>query len=293
MSLRIAIGIATIGRRDVLSEAVAELAFQTRPADTIVVCGASPGDVDQAQLETLGLPLRVIFSEPGSAHQRNAIFDNLVGFDAVLFIDDDFLMRKDYVEHLERVLENHPDVTVVTGHVLADGAHSAGVPLGEARSILARSTAATDSRLEEAYSGYGCNMAVRLAPLVTHGIRFNERLPLYAWLEDLDLSRRLARHGRIVKSRALQGVHMAVKTGRTSGRRYGYSQIANPIDLYRDGVIPLSVVLSHIGKPVASNLIRSLAPEPYIDRRGRLFGNLKAGWDLLRGRLKPDAILRM
>jgi hypothetical protein len=35
------------------------------------------------------------------------------------------------------------------------------------------------------------------------------------------------------------------------------------------------------------NMVRSLAPEPWVDRRGRLRGNLIAIADLLRGRMHP------
>ena len=38
-------------------------------------------------------------------------------------------------------------------------------------------------------------------------------------------------------------------------------------------------------------LLRSLAPEPWVDRRGRLRGNLIAIADLLRGRMHPLRVL--
>ena len=66
------------------------------------------------------------------------------------------------------------------------------------RAILARPAAAAGGRSPESrptFSGYGCNMAVRLAPMREHGLRFDERLPLYGWQEDVDLSRRLAAFG--------------------------------------------------------------------------------------------------
>jgi hypothetical protein len=44
---------------------------------------------------------------------------------------------------------------------------------------------------------------------------------------------------------------------------------------------------------IAANLGRSLWPESYIDRRGRLRGNLIAIFHLLIGRVEPEYILRM
>ncbi|BCP56166.1 glycosyl transferase [Kaistia sp. 32K] len=295
--MKLAVGIATTGRREALSQAVAELAGQTRPADRVVICAVRPEDVDAGRLAALGLPLDIRFAMADLPRQRNAILDQLAGFDAVLFLDDDFLVRPDYLAAVEAILAAHADVVLVTGTVLADGARNAGIPFEAARAILAASSGTVDGpaepELEAVFGAYGCNMAVRLAPVFAAGLRFNENLPLYGWLEDLDFSRRIARHGRVVRSVLPRGVHMAIKSGRVSGRRYGYSQVANPVDLYREGLIPLTSVLSQAGRNLASNLVRSLAPEAHIDRRGRLRGNFRALADLARGRLSPRAILDM
>jgi hypothetical protein len=44
---------------------------------------------------------------------------------------------------------------------------------------------------------------------------------------------------------------------------------------------------------IAANLLKSLAPEPWIDRRGRLRGNLIALLDIARGQVDPRRILTM
>ena len=44
---------------------------------------------------------------------------------------------------------------------------------------------------------------------------------------------------------------------------------------------------------VVSNLIHSVRPEPHIDRRGRLAGNLLAIGDWLRGRVDPQRVLHL
>jgi hypothetical protein len=41
------------------------------------------------------------------------------------------------------------------------------------------------------------------------------------------------------------------------------------------------------------NLARSLCPEPYVDRAGRVVGNLTAMRDLVVGRLDPQRILEL
>jgi hypothetical protein len=49
--------------------------------------------------------------------------------------------------------------------------------------------------------------------------------------------------------------------------------------------------VAHIARNMAMNIVRSLWPEPYIDRRGRLNGNFVAVRDLLSGKLSPERIL--
>ena len=48
-------------------------------------------------------------------------------------------------------------------------------------------------------------------PVWGDGSRFDENLPLYGWLEDVDFCRQLARYGRIVKNIRLIGVHLGSK----------------------------------------------------------------------------------
>jgi hypothetical protein len=91
----------------------------------------------------------------------------------------------------------------------------------------------------------------------------------------------------------LSGVHLGVKSGRTSGLRFGYSQIANPIYLMRKGTMSLSFGGKSILKNLAANLFRSVRPEAYVDRVGRLKGNLFALGDLVRGKLHPGRITEL
>ena len=126
-----------------------------------------------------------------------------------------------------------------------------------------------------------------------HTASFDERLPLYAWLEDVDFSRRLACHGRIVKVPSARGVHLGVKSGRQSGVRLGYSQVANPIYLMRKGTCCYRKASYQMAQNLLMNFARSLWPEPYIDRQGRAFGNARAILDLIVGRLNPSRILSL
>jgi hypothetical protein len=75
--------------------------------------------------------------------------------------------------------------------------------------------------------------------------------------------------------------------------RFGYSQIANPVYMMRKGTMTASYGLRQMARNLASNLAKSIVPEPWVDRRGRLKGNALAFADLLRGTLDPRNILRL
>ena len=107
------------------------------------------------------------------------------------------------------------------------------------------------------------------------------------WLEDVDFSRQLARHGRIVSSERLHGVHLGTKSGRTSGLRLGYSQIANPVYLMSKKTMSPRHAAPQIMRNLVANAVKFIRPEPWVDRRGRLLGNMRAVGDLVRGRLSP------
>ena len=84
----------------------------------------------------------------------------------------------------------------------------------------------------------GCNMAFRYSAL--RNIHFDERLPLYAWLEDADFRGQAERYGHVIRAEALSGVHLGHKQGRGRGVTLGYSQIANALYLATKGTVPLS-----------------------------------------------------
>jgi GT2 family glycosyltransferase len=189
------------------------------------------------------------------------------------------------------MFSRRPDIVMITGELIADGIKGPGLAPAEARRRL--DDAKSDRRDRKTWpyhAGYGCNMAFRQAVAKDHGLTFDESLPLYGWLEDVDFSQQLARYGKVVKTRAARGVHLGVKSGRQSGVRLGYSQIANPIYLLRKKTCPPKNAFRLMAQNCISNLVRSLAPEPYVDRAGRLRGNVMALFDLARGRLAPQRI---
>lgn len=289
--MRLGIGIATRGRPAVLAETIAELAHQTRRADELLICHVGPEDV--GELPQRRPDIRFLRTSPGLPRQRNTILEATEA-DILLFLDDDFFPAPAYLAVLERVFAAHLDCVVATGTVIADGAKGPGIASEEARAILAADRS-PDNPLAVAphFNGYGCNMAVRMAVVRRTGIRVDERLPLYAWYEDIDFTRALGRHGTILRLAGARGVHLGVKQARTPGLRLGYSQVVNPIYLARKGTFPWSHALPSAARHLAINAVRSLFPEPHVDRFGRFRGNLLALIDIARGRIEPERALAL
>ena len=291
--LTIAVGIATSGRAAILAEALADLARQTRRPDRVFVLYSK--DEDIGDLPRTFEHSEFFQSAGGLCEKRNRIMDAASSFDLIFFMDDDFFCHPEYLRETEEAFLRDRRTVATTGIVLADGAKGPGLSLSKARNILKAASASPRAHQtpRAAFNTYGCNMAFRLATVREHGVRFDEQLPAYAWYEDIDFSRRLARFGSMLRLRNAFGVHLGAKVGRVSGRRLGYSQIANPIYLSRKGSFPWDHTARSVTRNFLANLVRSLAPESYIDRRGRLRGNLLAVADLLRGRMHPKRILTM
>ncbi len=291
--LKIAIAIATAGRRDVVAEMIGLLANQSRMAEELLICPARDEDFDQACLRAYSGEVRVLYGPVGLPPQRNVLLDATEA-DVVIFFDDDFLPSSDYVAEVETLFATYPEVVIATGKLLADGILGPGIVYEEGLRILKQAGPNVELQsLTSTYNGYGCNMAIRMQVVRDHGVRFDERLPLYAWLEDVDFSRQLASHGSVVQVARLRGVHLGTKgSGRSAGRRLGYSQVANPLYLARKGTMRWPLALKHMAKNLLANSMRSLSPEPWVDRRGRLAGNCLAMWDCLRGQVDPQRILR-
>lgn len=285
---RIAIGIASTGRPGILAQTLPLLDEQTETAERVLLAIASPSDMP-AELPDLACPVEELPGPKGLTRQRNRILDAAGDVDAVVFLDDDYLMAPDFLARVRELLSARPDMAVATGRVIADGIGDRGLALHEGLALITGDRPPTSlAPPAPTYNAYGCNMVVATSPLRRVPLRFDEALPLYGWLEDVDFSRRMSAHGAVLYAPALRGVHLGTKTGRSPGRRLGYSQIANPLYLARQGTMARGRAWRQIARNVAANLARLPRPEPWIDRVGRLSGNALAALDLARGRLTPE-----
>jgi len=231
----------------------------------------------------------------GLAAQRNtALRSVLPNAGIITFFDDDFLPADDYLCRVDVAFRNNPDFAVVRGNVVADGICTTGLTFEEGIAALQEAAPARvdeNPHIIDHSSAYGCNMSFRASFI--RELRFDERLVLYGWQEDRDFSFRVGQRGRIVEISNIVGVHLGVKGGRVSGIRLGYSQIVNPVYLVGKGTMPILSGVRLMLRNITANAIKSLHPEPWIDRRGRLRGNIIAIIHVIMGRIEPEYVLKL
>lgn len=290
--MRLVVIVPTLGRKDQIGRLLAHLEGQSRLPDEVVISAPDGSHVEVRHTERF--PLRVVLGRTGLSAQRNSALAEVLGrFDIITFFDDDFIPATDYLEGVERAFEEHADWASVTGRVLRDGVSTAGLTWEEGLAAVraAELEPAGEPKVVDRIAAYGCNMSIRAGFI--GDLRFDERLALYGWQEDVDFTSQLRSKGRVVGLSTLRGVHLGVKAGRVSGVRFGYSQVVNPVYLVRKGSFPALPAFSLMARNIAMNVARSLWPESYVDRRGRLRGNLRAIAHVATGRIEPEYILRM
>jgi GT2 family glycosyltransferase len=292
-----AVVVATKDRPLAVSRLLDTLKHQTVRPDVIIISAYNDGDVEGDH--TSADNVQVLFGPPGLPAQRNRALALLRGkADIVIFFDDDFVPSRFWIERVQALLKSHPDVGGVTGQVLADGVKSMEIAWAEAQSIVDEADQSgthiswDDVSIPDFHmSPYGCNMAFRAKAI--QDIEFDERLVLYGWLEDRDFGARAARRARMIFTDLLWGVHLGVRSGRTSGLRFGYSQVVNPWYLKQNGSMKSIEVYGYIIRALARNALGIVFRTSEIDRWGRFKGNLIGLTDILHGRWAPERIAHL
>ena len=299
--------VATKGRAKETYILLDYLAKQTLAASFIYLVGSEQKDVEGLEQHPLFAAGKtaVLLSPAGLTIQRNAGLITLTPLVKelppqdwfVTFFDDDFRPAPNWLENAAKALQQDSTVVGITGNVLADGVNTEfGIAELDAPQYINGtkppethwSSAAQKKHLDGLY---GCNMCYR--GTVASGERFDEHLPMYGWQEDWDYSSRARKFGSLILEPSCRGVHLGVSSGRTSGVRFGYSQISNPIFLLKKGSMSWSKAALLMSKNIASNMLKTLLMVRDKDFPGRLRGNLLAFLHLLTGKLDPLHVLKI
>lgn len=290
--MKISVVIPTLNRPDLLARVLAHLEKQERLPDEVVI--SAPSETHVPPFTSNRFEVRSVYGAVGLSAQRNTAMETLLSStDVITFFDDDYLPARNYLARVAAHFERMTDVAAMMGHVAVDGARGSGLSFEEGEMALraAEASVYSDEAPVDLPGTYGCNMSFRTAAIGT--LRFDERLVLYGWQEDIDFSGQLRARGRVVRMADLLGVHLGIKTARVSGRRLGYSQVVNPTYLILKGSMPPRFALNLMARNVTANLVKSVWSEPHVDRRGRLLGNLIGVYHLATGRIEPEYILKL
>lgn len=289
-----ALVVATVGRPELVAKLLDQVSRASPPPDEVVL---SPvGELDLPDLSETSYPFKVtvIIGARGAAAQRNAGVDAVsLSPDVIVFMDDDSMPRSDFFEQVSRHFEERQESQAMTGNVILEGSDRAVAPLtedeiqGALRSSFSNPLTLRPDREHDQL--YGCNMAIRSQ--VFSKLRFDERLPLYSYLEDLDMARGIIQGGgKIFSVPSAVIVHrMDPSGGRRAARRFGYSSVMNWEYLRRKGRVPVTALRYPIFVTLKNILLSAVGDQRQL-RRGRLRGNALAFADLARGRVTPERI---
>lgn len=294
----IAIIIASTGRPAELGRWINHIERQTiKPTEMIWVVSSNL-DLPPDAANLPSSHVKIIQAPKSLTAQRNAGLDALHhDVEIVAFFDDDYVPSRSCLADIVASFTALPDVVGLTGRLLADGINTPGISYKNAERMIQIFESQDSSRTRQSRAFkptkglYGCNMAFRRESI--GDCRFDERLPLYAWQEDWDFASRVSNGRKIGWTDGFVGVHQGVKNGRTSGTRFGYSQIANPIYLYRKGSMDAQKASMLMLRNLIANHVRAFRSEAWIDRRGRVTGNWLALRDFFRSSLDPKRVLEI
>jgi GT2 family glycosyltransferase len=248
--------------------------------------------------ETRNLPgVRVLVGTRGTCVQRNQALRSIEHRpECILFLDDDVELDHHYVREILACYRRHPSVAVVNGRNLAHGIFSAGTVDRALACRLIEDYRREHPKMQSAEPGavtpmsttYGCRMSIRGSLLGK--VSFDERLVLYAFLEDLDFALQCRPSGTVVESVHALGVHLEVASGRMDQKRRGYAEVINPLYLWskRTG-FPLRKAVLGSARRTAINAVVAVRER----ESKQLAGNLLAWMDAARGRFHPEKILEL
>ena len=291
-NMRVGMVIATKRRAELVHKVANAINEQSLLPNMLCISCSCHDDMDESKLNTK-FPVTVIYSKIGASAQRNAGIEHVIKTsDYVIFIDDDFIMHHQWIENMVKAFEDN-NVVGVDGRLIRDGAREkkGGINFEEALASLKSSSILPSSGFSVRKHLYGCNMAYRCSAI--ENVRFDEKLPLYSWLEDLDFSHNAGEMGALRSYNSLLGVHMGSKGGKVLDRLYGVSQIMNSVYLYRKGSIGFGLLMRFTIAPFIKNACMSLFTSPFTDHKQRLKGNLFALKKLMNGECDPSIISRM
>jgi GT2 family glycosyltransferase len=303
--------ICTYKRAPSLKRLLDSLAIQDRTPDALIIVDASP-DAETEQVvknrtdsENLGITLlylRVRGPLQGLTRQRNFGL-GMVNTDLVAFFDDDVVFAPGCLSELEKTHRRMSDEVVGVGAYISNSSRSPStlwrvrhhlrmVPslepgryFGSGISVPWSFLPPTDKAVEVDCLP-GCAMTWKTS--VVRELGFHSGFDGYALGEDLDLSLRALRKGKLVLAGAAQLKHLHEPSGRPNHFKLGYMSIYNTYQIHRRGLKNRTWrdVLWFVYTWSLDTLLllrHFVIPTRIPSTLKHFFGRFKATFDLIRG----------
>ncbi|MGI9020593.1 MAG: glycosyltransferase family 2 protein [Solirubrobacterales bacterium] len=219
--LEYSVVVPTLGERETLSRCLDCLAAQTRPPAEVVVVAAEGAPVDTRE------GVRIAHSPASTSGQRNA-GARLVSTPVVLFVDDDVLLEPDFGDVMMGTWERlgAESLAGVMGTIINDpwelrfSRRLVRAALGQSHVTFRRgrhthlmasgNVAFVPDPGDDEDVGFAGTACVSYRRDLFLDEPFDESLPGYVLGEDLDLSARLARRGRLIQTPRARARHLEV-----------------------------------------------------------------------------------
>jgi glucosyl-dolichyl phosphate glucuronosyltransferase len=214
---RIAVVIATAGRKKEPLRLINSLSQQTRIPNQIIIAAGDdtlqPDDIPSAGIQVTFL--KVV--PPGLPRQRNLGASKSTA-DLLLFVDDDFVLDVDYLRAMEQEFSNNPTMVAAGGQTI--GVRKPRLLVRSMQHFFGLTRLACRSYLQKTgFPGLAYGMVGKQQATVLSGsnlmvrrnawqqTQFDESLTGYAWMEDDDFTYRAAKLGELWEIPAAKGEH--------------------------------------------------------------------------------------
>lgn len=251
--------VCTFKRPDSLGRFLQSLTQQDRQFSECLIVDASPDDQSEQVVRNVltASPLRwnvryfrVAGEERGLTRQRNFALQR-VSSDLVAFFDDDVVLAPDCLSELVRVHVGRSDAVVAVGASTGNGA-----PVESTLWKLRRALRIVSNLKPGSYQRSGMSVPWEFLPPTTDAVegdwlggfammwktsvirdlQFREAFEGYAQGEDLDVSLRAHKFGKLLLAGGAHVQHLEDRSGRPDQFRLGYMAIHNRYQIHRHGL---------------------------------------------------------
>lgn len=236
MAFEVSVVISTRNRYQDLEECLSSLQEQSqKPSEIIIIDQSDEDKIDRIKKSAEKHGAKYFFlSKPNSlTKSRNYGIEKAKG-DLILFVDDDTILKRDYIENMTSFFNAEKNMIAATGAIindydtpfllftlklfyklirsvfLLDTLNPEGFEISPVFEASSRVQKPSKAHKIDVLSG--ANMCIRAD--ILKKVKFDERLKKYAFKEDVDISYRLKKYGDMWTIPGCELIHKVAETGR-------------------------------------------------------------------------------